>query len=65
MPMKDMATSTGAFVLLRYISHLRPVQLILTIILNSRMLGGTVGISIGQTVYSSVGHIVYLGAIFG
>ena len=56
MPMKDMATSTGAFVLLRYVSHLPLVLSILTIIDNSRMLGGAVGISIGQTVYSSVGH---------
>ena len=34
MPLKDMATSTGAFVLIR-------------------MLGGTIGISIGDAIYSS------------
>ena len=66
MPMKDMATSTAAFIFLRYIYTLLPfVLLMLTVIHNTRTLGGTVGISIGQTVYSSVGHSVYLDAIFG
>ena len=65
MPMKDMATSTGGFILIRYVSHLPLVPSILTIINNGRALGNTVGTSIGQTIYSSVGHIVYLDAIFG
>ena len=60
-----MATSTGTFVLLRYVSYLPLVLSILTVIHNTRTLGGTVGISIGQTIYSSVGHSVYLDAIFG
>ena len=65
MPMKDMATSTAAFVFLRYLPYSAFVLLLLTIMLNNRTLGGTVGISIGQTVYSSVSHSVYLDAIFG
>ena len=66
MPMKDMATSTATFVFLRYNPHLPLFVLMLIIILDhdARTLGGTVGISIGQTVYSSVGYSVYLDAIF-
>ena len=57
-----MATSTATFLFLRYTPYLPFVLLMLTIIHNTRSIAGTVGISIGQTIYSSVGNIVYLDA---
>ena len=44
MPIKDMATSTGAFAFIRTI-------------------GGTVGVSIGQTIFTSVSRIIKHGQI--
>ena len=50
MPIKDMATSTSTFGILRYEGNCRTYEAD-TI---RRVLGATVGISIGQAIYSSV-----------
>ena len=59
MPLKDMATSTAAFVLLRYEPSVPTWYDLgsLTYFMCHRTLGGTVGISVGQAIWSSVSHI--------
>ena len=52
MPIKDMATSTGAFGFLRWAYLLSQVHPLLT--MHIRTMGGTVGIAIGQAIYTSV-----------
>ena len=61
MPLKDMATSTATFVLLRYvfvISHGEDFGLCI-FFTDYRTLGGTVGISVGQAIWSSVNDAAY------
>ena len=52
MPLKDMATSTGTFGFLKY------VRLVLVVVpvaeFKFRTMAGTVGISVGQAIYTSI-----------
>ena len=50
MPLKDMATTTGAFVFLRYVMTFASRKSRLTY---SSTLGGTIGITIGEAIISS------------
>ncbi|KAF8265935.1 major facilitator superfamily domain-containing protein [Lactarius quietus] len=52
MPLKDMATSTGAYGFLRYADIVRVVAS--SPRLQFRTMGGTVALSIGQAIYSSI-----------
>jgi hypothetical protein len=57
MPLKDMATSTSTFGFIRYnIAFVIPhsASKVVTQRVGNRTLGGTVGISIGQAIFSSV-----------
>jgi hypothetical protein len=52
MPLKDMATSTGTFGLLKYAG---PVPVIAPVAeFKFRTMAGTIGISIGQAIYTSI-----------
>jgi hypothetical protein len=52
MPLKDMATSTGTFGFLRYARLECLVEFIFD--LYARTMGGTVGIAVGQALYTSI-----------
>ena len=52
MPLKDMATSTGAFTFLRYADFLLVVASVVEFVI--RTMGGTIGISSGQAIYTSI-----------
>lgn len=64
MPLKDMATSTATFGFIRYVDFAcgrRRAPPLLSVVLSvadficlDRTLGGTMGISIGQAIFSSV-----------
>lgn len=53
MPLKDMATSTGAYVLVRQVSRYRNPDRTLICSRILRTLGGTIGISLGGAIYAS------------
>ncbi len=52
MPLKDMATSTGTFGFIRWARLIPQVNFIPD--LHVRTMGGTVGIAIGQALYTSI-----------
>jgi hypothetical protein len=54
MPTKDMATSTGAFGFLRCACPLVSASLNPFLTLHVRTMGGTVGIAVGQAIYTSI-----------
>ena len=57
MPIKDMATSTATFGFIRYVEGLLIHGLHSLVYL--RLLGGSLGIAIGQAIWSSVSLTVY------
>jgi hypothetical protein len=54
MPTKDMATTTGAFGFLRCACLLVSVSLHSSLTFHVRTMGGTVGIAVGQAIYTSI-----------
>jgi len=54
MPTKDMATSTGAFGFIRCACFLVSASLNSSLTLHVRTMGGTVGIAVGQAIYTSI-----------
>lgn len=52
MPIKDMATSTATFGFLRYVEGLDNSYAVFTV--RFRTLGGSLGIAVGQAIWSSV-----------
>jgi hypothetical protein len=52
MPLKDMATSTGTFGFIRYAYFLHVLASVAEFVI--RTMGGAIGISVGQAIYTSI-----------